>query len=198
MLVKTFGTGKVNDMLLNEYNFSLMGIKKKTSVNLRGFAVPLICRPLSGQLIGIVKEECLFLQGLDLADKGKGDSDIDVLIRVDYYWDIVEGEIKRENNEKLIALKSKLGLLLSVPLSTTRPVEVSVNLATTHVLKVDIALLDETLSDKINEFWNLDLIGICDKESPVYEKYIDEIEFINNRYDVKTKTQFYKTITTFV
>ena len=63
MLVKTFGTGKVNDMLLNEYNFSLMGIKKKTSVNLRGFAVPLICRPLSGQLIGIVKEECLSLQG---------------------------------------------------------------------------------------------------------------------------------------
>ena len=120
------------------------------------------------------------------------------MIGVDYYWDIVEGEIKRENNEKLNALKSKLGLLLSVPLSTTRPVEVSVNLATTHVLKVDIALLDETLSDKINEFWNLDLIGICDKESPVYEKYIDEIEFINNRYDVKTKTQFYKTITTFV
>ena len=83
-----------------------------------------------------------------------------------------------------------MGLLLSVSLSTTRPVEVSVNLATTHVLKVDIALRDETLSDKINEFWNLDLIGICDKESPVYEKYIDEIEFINNRYDVKTKTQF--------
>ena len=74
------------------------------------------------------------------------------MIGADCYWDIVEGEIKRENNEKLIALKSKLGWLLSGPRTTTRPVEVSVNLAMTHVLKVDIALKDEALSDKINKF----------------------------------------------
>ena len=42
-----------------------------------------------------------------------------------------------------------------------------------------MALQDETVSDKINEFWNLDSIGICDKESSVYEKCIDKIEFIN-------------------
>ena len=29
MLVKTFGTDNINDMLSNEYNFSLMGIKTK-------------------------------------------------------------------------------------------------------------------------------------------------------------------------
>ena len=187
MPVKTFGTDKVNDMLLNGYNFSLIGIKKKTSVNLRQFAVPLICGPLSGQRIRIVKEECSFLQGLDLADKDKGDSDVDVLIGADYYWDIVEGEIKRENNERLIALKSKLGWLLSGPLTTTRPVAVSVNLASTHVLKVDIALQDETLGDKINEFWSLDSIGICDKESSVYEECIDKIELVS-------KYRFYRVI----
>ena len=119
-----------------------------------------------------------------MADKGKGDSDIDVLIGADYYWDIVEGEIKRENNERLIALKSKLGWLLSGPLTTTRPVAVSVNLALTHVLKVDISLQNETLGDKINEFWSLDSIGICDKESSIYEECIDKIEFVNNRYEV--------------
>ena len=119
-----------------------------------------------------------------MADKGKGDSDIDVLIGADYYWDIVEGEIKRENNERLIALKSKLGWLLSGPLTAKRPVAVSVNLASTHVLKVDIALQDETLGDKINEFWSLDSIGICDKESSIYEECIDKIEFVNNRYEV--------------
>ena len=43
---------------------------------------------------------------------------------------------------------------------------------------------NKTLSDKINEFWNLDSIGICDKESSVYEKCIDKIEFSNNRYEV--------------
>ena len=183
MSEKTFGTDKVNDILLNKYNFSLMGIKKKTYVNLRGFSVPLSRSPF-GQRIGIVKEEHSFLQGLDLADKGKGDSNIDVLIGADYYWDIVEGEVKRENNEKLIALKSKLGWLLSGPLTTKRPVAVSVNLALTHVLEVDIALQNETLGDKINEFWSLDSIGICDKESSIYEECIDKIEFVNNRYEV--------------
>ena len=169
MSVKIFGTDKVNDMLLNEYNFNLMGIKKKTSVNLRGFAILLICNPLSGQRIRIVKEECSFLQRLDLADKGKRDSDIDILIGADYDWHIVEGEIKRENNERFIAFKSKLGWLLSGPLTTKRPAAVSVNLASTHVLKVDIAIQDETLGDKINEFWSLDSVGICDKESSIYE-----------------------------
>ena len=43
---------------------------------------------------------------------------------------------------------------------------------------------NKTLSDKINEFWNLDSIGICDKESSVYKKCIDKIEFSNNRYEV--------------
>ena len=109
---------------------------------------------------------------------------IDVLIGADYYWNIVEGEIKKKNNERLIALKSKLGWLLSGPLTTTRPVAVSVNFAMTHELKVDITLQDETLSDKINEFWSLDSIGICDKESSIYEECIDKIEFVNNRYEV--------------
>ena len=77
-----------------------------------------------------------------------------------------------------------MGWVLSAPLTTKRPVAVSVNLASTHVLKVDIALQDETLGDKINEFWSLDLIGICGKESSIYEEYIDKIEFINNRYEV--------------
>ena len=97
-------------------------------------------------------------------------------------------KIKQQNN----CLRSKLGWLLSGPLTRTRPVEVSVNLTATHVLKVDIALQDKTLSNKINEFWNLDSIRIYDKESSVCEKSVDIIEFINNRYEVyrlKTETK---------
>ena len=73
-----------------------------------------------------------------------------------------------------------MGWLLCGPPTATRPVEVSVNLATTHVLKIDIVLRDETLSDKTNEFWNLDSTGICDKESSVYEKCIDKLNLLIN------------------
>ena len=72
-----------------------------------------------------------------------------------------------------------MGWLLCSQLTTARPLEASVNLATTHALKFDMALQDETVSDKINEFLNLDSIGICDKELSVYEKCINKIEFIN-------------------
>ena len=40
---------------------------------------------LSGEHIGIVKEECSFLQGLNLADKCKRDSNIDYLEGADYH-----------------------------------------------------------------------------------------------------------------
>ena len=40
------------------------------------------------------------------------------------------------------------------------PLEVSVNLASTHILKIGIAIQHETLCDKINEFCNLDSIVI--------------------------------------
>ena len=74
------------------------------------------------------------------------------------------------------------------------PVALSANLASTHALTVDIALQDETVGEKINEFRSLDSISTCDKESSIYEECIDKIKCTNNRYKLiyrlKTRTQF--------
>ena len=43
------------------------------------------------------------------------------------------------------------------------PVALYANLASTHALTVDIALQDETVGEKINEFRSLDSISTCDK-----------------------------------
>ena len=75
--------------------------------------MPLICSPLSGQRLDVVSKQFPILKGLDLADKGSGESEIDMLIGADFYWHVLDGEMIRCGSGGLIALKSKLGWLLS-------------------------------------------------------------------------------------
>ena len=59
------------------------------------------------------------LEGLELADEPcNSGSSIDLLIGLDYYWNFVTGEMKR-GEEGPIAINSKLGWLLSGPISET-------------------------------------------------------------------------------
>ena len=81
----------------------------------RGFGVSLVCSPLSGQRIDFVKTMFPCLASLDLADKGNGDSEIDLLVGADFYWYNIEGELRRLSSGGLTALRSKLGWLLSGP-----------------------------------------------------------------------------------
>ena len=53
---------------------------------------------------------------------------------------------------------------------------------------------NKTLSDKINEFWNLNSIGICDKESSVMKNVFIKLNLVITGmkliYRLNTKTQF--------
>ena len=62
----------------------------------------------------------------------------------------------------------------------------SVNLAVTHVLKISTEVIEnvDLLSRKVEKFWDLDTLGIADKEPSVYEKFVDDISFRDNRYEV--------------
>ena len=61
------------------------------NIYLRGFGVPLVCSPLSGQQIDFVKTMFPCLASLDLADKRNGVSEIDLLVGADFYWYNIEG-----------------------------------------------------------------------------------------------------------
>ena len=65
------------------------------NIYLRGFRVPLVCSPLIGQRIDVVKTMFPCLASLDLADKGNGDREKDLLIGANFYWHIIEGELRR-------------------------------------------------------------------------------------------------------
>ena len=44
---------------------------------------------------------------------------------------------------------------------------------------------DESLSKKVEEFRDLDTVGITDNESTVCEKFLSEVKFVNGRYEVR-------------
>jgi len=100
----------------------LMTVKLRTRVNediqLTALAFHTICSPLP-RAVNI--HQYPSLQKLDLADcliannMVSNCSNIDVLIGSDYYWDLVLGEMKRQDNG-LVALSSKFGWLISGPI----------------------------------------------------------------------------------
>ena len=44
---------------------------------------------------------------------------------------------------------------------------------------------DKSLSDKINNFWRLDAVGIAENETSIYENFTRKIEFKDGRYRVE-------------
>ena len=185
MVVKTFGGKQGQPMSLNKYEFCVKGVNDSCNVYVNSFSVPVICAPLSGQKVDLVKEQFPFLKDLDLADKGKGDCDIDLLIGADFYWNVLEGEIKRCSTGGPIAVNSKLGWLLSGPFEDTKVDECSMNLAVTHVMKINVDVGDDVLSKQVEKFWELDSVGVIENEKSVYDKFVEDIDYVNHRYEVK-------------
>ena len=69
----------------------------------------------------------------------------------------------------MTAVSSKLDWLLSGPFDVSHCNEgCSMNLAITHVLRIAVESKEKhPLSEKIEKFWNLDTMGIVEKERSV-------------------------------
>ncbi|XP_068684931.1 uncharacterized protein [Montipora foliosa] len=63
----------------------------------------------------------------------------------------------------------------------------SINLTETHVLKISNCVIEgeDSLEKEIKHFWDLETLGIKHDEPTVYEKFIEDIRHIGERYEVK-------------
>ena len=93
----------------------------------------------------------------------------------DYYWKIVDGDIRKVDNSGLVALNSAVGWLLNDPVQTKDKMNNNWRnhtMIVTHVMKVEsVVSSEDKLSQEINRFWSLDEIGIAPEEKSVYEKF---------------------------
>ena len=141
--IAAFGSCREKPKVCPIVNVGLM-TKGNSIVHLSLFVVPMICEPLVTQPISTCIEENRHLASLDLADFADTSSnlEVDILIGSDYYWSLVTGEICCGDSGP-IAIHTKLGWVLSGPIATTDSEQSSVNLTTTHVLKMTCCSLPQ-------------------------------------------------------
>ena len=179
MSIATFGAG--NGI---RHNCEVVKVALETRegehVEVTLLTIPLICEPLVSNSPDSYISRCDYIRTQDLADPVvEGEVNVDILVGLDHYWDLVTGETVRVN-EGPTAVYSKLGWLLSGPLSSSSRALV------THVLTACAKTYQEKkgLEAQLKEFWELEAIGIKENDDTLYDQFKENVEFNGDRYEV--------------
>jgi len=131
-------------------------------------------------------EKYEYLRDLQLADYTFGDElnadkPVDLLVGSDTFWLFVEDGIIRGNGNGPVAMKTKLGWVVSGPVEGIYSNEKS------HFLRVDVEVLNREVDPLVNElhkFWETENVG-SDRRIAIEDEFESEIKFENGRYEVK-------------
>ena len=180
--IAAFGSTRGGPKVCPIVNVGIL-LKGYPNMTLSLFVVPMICEPLIGQPINVCINQNPHLTGLELADWAEQGSklEVDVLIGSDYYWDLVTGAVSKSTGGPT-AIHTKLGWVLSGPITVKGPNQCSTNLVTTHVLRIDAQ--PDPLNDQLRAFWELESLGIHPNEKSMYDDSISNIKFREGRYEV--------------
>ena len=126
------------------------------------------------------------MKGLKLADDPTSPCErIDVSIGSDFYWEFVSGDTRAEDKGP-VAIKSKLGWLLSGPIESTAVA----NLASSHLIvenwddHTDLPT-DDQLTSALKQFWETKSFGInLGKLDQQHDHFLYNIEFVHVHYHV--------------
>ena len=153
-------------------------------VNIVALCFPTICTNLPS-VVDIQDQP--HLVGLELADNPDKPRDrIDVLIGSDFYWNIVNGELKLSEKGP-IAISSRLGWLLSGPIESTAVA----NLVSSHMIvtegidKIGVPLNNDQLTNLLKRFWEAESLGTDNAERGLIENdFLQGIEFVDGHYQI--------------
>jgi len=191
LCIKTFGEQCDKVQTVEVVNLCLKNANSKENLVITAHVVPMICSPLCNQEVKIAKNNYHHLADLTLSESAcvAGQSlEVHVLIGSDNYWNVVNGEVRRGDGGP-VAMNTKFGWTISGPVRNIPHTSThSVNLASTHVLKVGTSPskcdCDQELTNKLDQFWKLESIGINTNADPVVELFNDNIVYHNMRYEV--------------
>ena len=188
LLMKTFGESHAR---LHTCEIVQVGIKTlcDATVYVQVYVVPVICDPLTQQSTELTQSSYEHLRNLPLADRASvGVLAVSILIGADYYWSLVKGIIVRGAPWELVALATKLGFVLSGPtmVMCDNVHANTVNLTATHVLKVESSVINhDDIASELSKFWDYESFRIHDDNATLYDKFVNELEFVEGRYQVQ-------------
>ena len=167
----TFGGGSTEAKPRDVVVLAVQGGKSET-LFLKTVVVEKICRPLHGQAVDVAKGMYAHLYGLPLADEtANGFVEIEMLIGLDYYWDIITGVVVR-GQEGPVAMESKFGYILSGASKSWSFVANTpsiCNLAATLIAKEN----EDVIAKELRNLWELETIGIANEDVSVESERSD-------------------------
>ena len=188
LYIKTFGSDCSNVKTVDIVNVCLKNVSSDETLIVTAHVVPMICSPLSHQAVQFAKQRYSHLEGILLSESDSGDNmEVEILIGADQFWNVANGETRRGNGGP-VALNTRFGWTLSGPVENTPCSDAhSINLAVTHVLRVDThrSQADKELSNKLNSFWELKSLGINPEENSVLKTFNENINFRNHMCEVR-------------
>ena len=177
--IKTFGSTENQTQMCDVVKIAIETRDGKL-LTIPLLSVPFICDPLDRRILSCAVDQYSYLLELDLADPPGGESgkglNIEVLIGADNYWKLVTGEVIRHENGPT-AIETHIGWVLSGPVEECQ----------THLANSDTHVFHNSseLNDTLKRFWDLETLGIKNKEESLYDKFVSSITFCEGRYEVQ-------------
>lgn len=173
--IQTLGNNPKN--MNNTCSSKIILLSKNQKLNIDVLHVPKICGELqNGKFNDKQMEE---LNGLNLADidaTSGNNLEIDMLIGADYYWSVMNGEIKRLESG-LILMNSKFGYVLSGSVETL------------HDGKLTALFLhsETNIDNMLRTFWEIENVacGGTVELDPAVKIFEESVTFTEGRYEVR-------------
>ena len=167
-----------------------MKMKHGSDQEFEVLVVPHICEPIAPQPLSVCMESCEHLSQLELADpESDHPLEVDVLIGSDYYWKLATGEVRRGTTGP-VAIRTRLGWVLSGPGPPIRTEIPVISLMTTHTLTIGTespsrdSTSNRDLDNQLRLFWELESLGIERADKSLHDTFRENISFKDGRYEV--------------
>jgi len=197
--INTFGNNKSKDSVLDKVSFELNNDKKQT-FEILALCNKTICLPIMNNFLDASKERFSHLKGIKFADPGESGDDVDVLIGSDFYWSLVTGNVRKGKEGEPVAIETEFGWVLNGPVKDFTKANflgaesqvnesgkaVSVNFQT-HALFVEER---ESFEIDVDRFWDLETLGIREKEFSNYETFAKSSIYVNDSKRYETLLPF--------
>ena len=193
--VNTFGSEKFEQKKCNVVTVNLK-LADNSEIAISALSYPVICSPISSS---VDVSEFPHLRSLSLADSpSTQERRIDMLIGMNYYYQIVTGEVVNGKSGP-VAVNSKLGWLLSGPYDvySDNKVRTSSNVSSHLILNCSRnKITDEVhenieksteIQDALKSFWQHEALGIADlpPENPKATSLDQDSTLNDSEFDIK-------------
>ena len=181
--IKTFGSKMVDEKMREVVELELVSVNGKNRVKIEAYVVDRIS-DVNNEHVEVVKKDYPHLSSVWFSDicTSQDVLEVDILVGIDYLWDIQEDELIRGEPGQPVAVKTKLGWVLSGPL---RGKNVQGLMRSNISLVIDSTALSkkQKLEEDVHKLWDLETLGIK-RGDEVYEDLLDRVEFSGERYSV--------------